>query len=110
VDVKGPRYPEIHVQLESFRGNPWATLGAVSAEMVRSGAPESDIQEFVRDASGGTYDHMVETARAWVTVDDAGWKTVCAWCGKHLSGEPGAPNVSHGICDTCASSLEEGEA
>jgi hypothetical protein len=28
-------------------------------------------------------------------------KTICAWCGKHLSGDPAAAIISHGICAVC---------
>ena len=28
-------------------------------------------------------------------------KVVCAWCGAHMSGDPQATNVSHGMCDDC---------
>jgi len=29
-------------------------------------------------------------------------RTVCAWCGKHLSGDENDLKVSHGICEECA--------
>jgi NMD protein affecting ribosome stability and mRNA decay len=29
------------------------------------------------------------------------WRVVCAWCGKLMSGNPAATEVSHGICQTC---------
>ena len=32
-------------------------------------------------------------------------KTICAWCGKHLKGDPADPLVSHGICPECAEKL-----
>jgi hypothetical protein len=28
-------------------------------------------------------------------------KTVCAWCGKHLKGDPNAERTSHGMCADC---------
>ncbi len=28
-------------------------------------------------------------------------RTVCAWCGCHLLGDPAAARVSHGICEAC---------
>lgn len=32
-------------------------------------------------------------------------KLVCAWCRKHISGDPKDTEVSHGICARCAKSL-----
>jgi len=28
-------------------------------------------------------------------------KTICAWCGKHISGDKDDPDISHGICKDC---------
>ena len=28
-------------------------------------------------------------------------KTVCAWCGAHMHGDPSAPDISHGQCEPC---------
>lgn len=28
-------------------------------------------------------------------------KTVCAWCGAHMSGNPEAEIVPHGLCSVC---------
>jgi hypothetical protein len=28
-------------------------------------------------------------------------RVACSWCGKHMSGDPAAPLVSHGICPAC---------
>ena len=28
-------------------------------------------------------------------------KTICAWCGKHISGKKDDPDISHGICEKC---------
>lgn len=30
------------------------------------------------------------------------WKTVCAWCGRRLRGNPRARKISHSICPSCA--------
>jgi hypothetical protein len=32
-------------------------------------------------------------------------KRVCAWCKKHLSGDPDDKVISHGICKECAEKL-----
>lgn len=31
----------------------------------------------------------------------ASWRTICAWCSKHLKGQRDAELVSHGICSDC---------
>jgi len=28
-------------------------------------------------------------------------KTICSWCGKHISGDKDDPDISHGICSDC---------
>ena len=28
-------------------------------------------------------------------------KTICAWCGKHISGDKDDPDISHGMCKDC---------
>ena len=28
-------------------------------------------------------------------------KSTCAWCGKHLKGDPNDPETTHGMCKTC---------
>jgi predicted Zn-ribbon and HTH transcriptional regulator len=30
-------------------------------------------------------------------------KTVCAWCGAHIKGDPDALHTSHSICPSCKS-------
>jgi hypothetical protein len=33
-------------------------------------------------------------------------KTVCAWCGVHLSGPERSTVISHGMCPECAKAVE----
>jgi len=33
-------------------------------------------------------------------------RTVCAWCGEPMGGDPDAELVSHGICERCLETLE----
>jgi hypothetical protein len=32
-------------------------------------------------------------------------KTICAWCKKHMDGDPADDVVSHGICKPCADKM-----
>ena len=32
-------------------------------------------------------------------------KVICAWCPKHISGDPDDPGISHGSCEPCAKAL-----
>ncbi len=62
------RHPEIVVQLTGGDGNAGAILGSVRLALRRAGVSKTEMDEFVADALSGDYDHLLQTAMKWVTV------------------------------------------
>jgi hypothetical protein len=65
----GPEYPAIRVQLVEREGNAFAILGRVIDGMRRGGVPADQVDAFRREATGGNYDNLLRTCRAWVTCN-----------------------------------------
>ena len=63
-----PKYPNVVVQLSGQDGNAYAILGAVRKQMRRAQIPDSEIRAFSEEATSGDYDHVLQTAMAWVDV------------------------------------------
>ena len=36
-------------------------------------------------------------------------KRICAWCNKHLGGDPKSTIITHGICEACSKKMLEEE-
>lgn len=64
-DVK---HPEVEVQLTGEDGNAMFIIGRVSKELRRAKVPQTEITEFVEEATSGDYDNVLATAMRWVTV------------------------------------------
>lgn len=64
-DVK---YPEIEVQLSGRDGNAFMIIGRVAKELRQAGVSAEEIKEFQDEATSGDYDHVLQTAMAWVDV------------------------------------------
>lgn len=60
-----PKYPEIHVQLS---GNAFAILGNVSKELRRGGVSKEDRDAFLKEATAGDYNALLNTCSNWVDV------------------------------------------
>ena len=65
-DVK---YPEVEVQLSGEDGNAFAIMGAVSKALRRAGIEREQVEAFKAEATAGDYDHLIQTAMRWVTVN-----------------------------------------
>lgn len=63
-----PKFPEVTVQLTGEDGNAFSILGAVSKALKRAGHGEA-AQEFYTEATSGDYDHLLQTAMAYVTCE-----------------------------------------
>ena len=63
------RYPDITVRLTGRDGNAFSLLGAVSRALRSAGVPDKEVREFFKEATSGDYDHLLQTAMRWVTVD-----------------------------------------
>jgi hypothetical protein len=58
------RYPEVQVGLVGEDGNAFAILGRVRIALRRAGVDESDVQAFLREATAGDYDYLIQTVMA----------------------------------------------
>lgn len=62
------KYPEIEVQLSGEDGNAFSIIGRVCKAMRRADVPTSEIDAFRTEAMSGDYDHVLQTAMAYVEV------------------------------------------
>ncbi len=62
------KYPEITVKLSGTDGNAFAILGKVQNALRIANVPASEIKEFMKEATSKDYDHLVQTAMAYVNV------------------------------------------
>jgi hypothetical protein len=65
----GTRYPDITVRLVGGDGNAFAILGAVKAGLRRAGVTKEEQDAFYAEATSGDYNHLLQTAMAWVEVE-----------------------------------------
>ena len=59
---------DIDVQLSGEDGNAFSIIGTVRRALKRAGATNEELAEFSEEAMSGDYDHLLQTARAWVNV------------------------------------------
>lgn len=59
------KFPDVHVQLTGENGNAFAIIGAVKKALERAGHREA-AAEFMTEAMSGDYDHLLQTAMAYV--------------------------------------------
>lgn len=62
------KYPDIEVDLSGGNGNAFAIMGAVSKALRRAGVDKAERDAFMAEATSGDYDHVIQTAMAWVDV------------------------------------------
>ena len=65
MDVK---YPEIEVQLSGEDGNAMLILARVRKALRRNGVEKDEIEEFVKEATSGDYNHLIATCMRWVNA------------------------------------------
>jgi hypothetical protein len=66
--VSAPKYPDVRVELTGHDGNAWSIMGRVSAALREAGASREDIAAYNEESMSGDYDHLLQTAAAWVSV------------------------------------------
>jgi len=59
---------KINVKLLGTDGNAFAILGKVSAALKKAGK-EKEAKEFMKEATKGDYDHLLQTAMKFVNVE-----------------------------------------
>lgn len=93
------KHPEVSVQLLGIDGNAFNVLGVVSKAMRRAGVAKPEIDEFMKEATSGDYDHLLQTVMKWVTTDetdDEGEEgKICPRCGRTVDDD--------GYCPRCQS-------
>jgi hypothetical protein len=62
------KYPNVEVQLSGEDGNAFAIIGRVTKALRRAGVPPEEIEQYRSESMSGDYDHVVQTAMAWVEV------------------------------------------
>lgn len=62
------RYPDIKVKLTGKDGNAFVVLGRVKDALREAKVPQADITKFLRQATSGDYDHLLQMCMQWVTV------------------------------------------
>jgi hypothetical protein len=65
--MQEPKYPDVSVQLTGEDGNAFAIIGAVAKALRRAGHADA-VPEFQAEAMSGDYDHLLQTAMAYVDV------------------------------------------
>lgn len=63
-----PKYPNITVRLTGTDGNAYAILGTVQRALRKNGVSQQEISQFMDEAMGGDYDHLLQTCVRWVRV------------------------------------------
>jgi len=67
-DATAIKYPEIVVQLSGEDGNAFFIMGRVTRALRRAGVESSEIDAYTEEATGGDYDHLLQTTMRWVAT------------------------------------------
>lgn len=63
------KYPKINVKLTGSNGNAFLILGKVKHALKDANIPKVKIDEFLKEASSGDYDHLLQTCIKWVNIN-----------------------------------------
>lgn len=66
-----PRYPEVYVPLSGMDGNAVSIMGRTMEALRRGHVPREEIEAYVAEATGGDYDHVIQTTLLWVNEGEA---------------------------------------
>lgn len=69
MDTGIPKYPDVRVQLVGMDGNAFNIIGRVATALVDHGVSRGETHEFIREATASDYDHVLQTAMRWVSVE-----------------------------------------
>jgi hypothetical protein len=64
------KYPHIHVPLIGEDGNAFAILGRVKRALRSAKVPDETINQFIKQATSGDYNHLLTTVTEWVNIND----------------------------------------
>lgn len=63
------KYPNITVALVGKNGNAFNILGICTRAMKQADLPQTEIDNFMTEATSGDYNHLLSTAMAWFNVE-----------------------------------------
>ena len=64
-----PKYPDVHVQLVGQDGNAYMVLGLCQRAAQKAGLSKAEIDEFMKEAKSGDYNHLLQTCMQWFDID-----------------------------------------
>lgn len=66
--MSGPKYPSIRMMVSrsSPQGNAFYLLGKVKHALLEHEASESEVAEFLDEATNNDYDHLLEVIGEWI--------------------------------------------
>jgi hypothetical protein len=62
------KFPKATVNLRRVDGNAFAILGAVKKSLAKAGATKEEQAEFIREATSGDYNALLQTVMRWVEI------------------------------------------
>ncbi len=63
------KHPEITVQLSGQDSNAFMILGLCKKAMQRAHLPQDEIDQFMKEAMSGNYNHLLATAMTWFDIE-----------------------------------------
>ena len=67
--MASPKFPNVEVTLVGEDGNAFYILGKVSKALKEGGATPEQVDQFMKEAMSGDYDHLLRVCTEWVEVD-----------------------------------------
>ena len=66
--LSAPKYPAaiVRVDLTGPHGHAFNVLGKATAALRAAGAPQADLDAYLKEATSGDYEHLLEVTRRWV--------------------------------------------
>lgn len=64
-----PKFPHVHVRLVGEDGNAFAIMGRVRSALRKAKVSKEDVDAFLKEATSGDYDHLLQTVMNTVEVD-----------------------------------------
>jgi hypothetical protein len=62
------KYPDVRVYLSGEDGNAFTIMSRVKKALERNSVPQEEIDLYLKESKSGDYDHLLQTAAAWVTI------------------------------------------
>jgi hypothetical protein len=63
------KYPDVHVQLVGQNGNAFVVLGLCQRAAQKAELSKAEIDEFMKEAKSGDYNHLLATCMRWFNID-----------------------------------------